>query len=118
MALVELNSMSFYAHHGCYEQEQKVGGRFSVDFAFRYDSTSACVSDDISDTVSYLDVYQVIGEQMAQTSHLLENVAHRILCCVGDRFSEVSWARVRIEKLNPPLGGKLHSSSVVLEREY
>ncbi|MFI3294533.1 MAG: dihydroneopterin aldolase [Rikenellaceae bacterium] len=118
MADIRLENMSFYAHHGCYAQEQLVGGRFRVDFSFRYDSLLAQQSDDISQTVNYLEVYELIRERMAVTSHLLEHVASGILDLVGQRFSLVEWAEVRVTKLAPPLGGQLGGVSVTLERSY
>ena len=31
MAIVELENMSFYGFHGCFEEEQKIGTNFRVD---------------------------------------------------------------------------------------
>ena len=51
---------------------------------------------------------------MAQPSHLLENVAGRILNEIKHSFPEVGAAQVRIDKLNPPLGGKVGASRVTM----
>jgi dihydroneopterin aldolase len=34
---------------------------------------------------------------------------------VQREFPQVEWAKVKIQKLNPPLGGKMKSVSVTLE---
>ena len=70
--------MRFYAHHGCFEQERAIGTHFHVDVVFETDTSQAEVSDNIGDTVSYLDVYQVVKREMAIPSNLLEHVARRI----------------------------------------
>ena len=47
-------------------------------------------------------------------SHLLEHVAGRILKCVKAAFPHISAAQVKIDKLNPPLGGRVGASRVTL----
>ena len=112
MAVININDMRFYAHHGCFEQERAIGTHFRVDLRFVTDTTTAEVSDNIADTVSYLDVYQVVKKQMAQPSNLLENVARRICDAVLAEFAGVELVDVRVSKLNPPLGGQMESVSV------
>lgn len=104
--------MRFYAHHGCFEQERAIGTHFRVDVAFETDTSRAEVSDNIEDTVSYLDVYQVVKREMEIPSNLLEHVARRIGEGILDGFPPVETVRVRVSKLNPPLGGQMESVSV------
>ena len=112
MAVISINDMRFYAHHGCFEQERTIGTRFRVDLRFETDTACAERTDRIEDTVSYLDVYQVVKEQMAIPSNLLEHVARRICDAVKTRFPEVERVDVKVSKLNPPLGGQMESVSV------
>ena len=106
--------MRFYAHHGCFEQEQVIGTHFSVDLSFETDTSKAEVSDNIADTVSYLDVYQVVKAEMMKPSRLLEHVARRVGESVLKNFPSVDSVTVKISKLNPPLGGQMDSVSVEL----
>lgn len=115
--LVELRGMQFFAYHGCYEQERKVGNRFLVELKMRAEESQALVSDDISDALNYAQAYQVVAREMAVPSHLLEHVANRILTRLFASFPQLHWASITIEKLNPPLGGNVYSSAVTLERE-
>ena len=112
MALITLNDMRFYAHHGCFEQERAIGTHFRVDMAFETDTLRAEVTDNIVDTVSYLDVYQVVKQEMGKPSNLLEHVARRVGERVKRDFPAVTSVRVKVSKLNPPLGGHLDSVSV------
>lgn len=104
--------MRFYAHHGCFEQERAIGTHFRVDLVFETDTTKAEVTDNIEDTVSYLDVYQVVKREMEIPSNLLEHVARRIGEGVMSSFPAVTSVRVKVSKLNPPLGGQMESVSV------
>jgi len=104
--------MRFYAHHGCFEQERVIGTHFRVDVAFETDTSRAEVSDNIGDTVSYLDVYQVVKREMEIPSNLLEHVARRIGEGIRNGFPSVEAVTVKVSKLNPPLGGQMESVSV------
>lgn len=107
--------MHFYAHHGCFEQERAIGTHFRVDLTFKTDTSKAEVSDNIDDTVSYLDVYQVVKSEMLQPSHLLEHVARRVGERVLSVFPTIESVVLKVSKLNPPLGGQMDSVSVELE---
>ena len=112
MALIEIHDMRFYAPHGCFEEERTIGTHFSVDLAFEVDTSRAEVSDNIADTVSYLDVYQVVRREMLIPSNLLEHVARRVGEAVMAQFADTMSVKVKVHKLNPPLGGQMHSVSV------
>ncbi len=114
MAVISINDMRFYAHHGCFEQERAIGTHFRVDLTFRTDTLRAEVSDNIADTVSYLDVYQVVKAEMMKPSNLLEHVARRVGEAVLTQFPAVEDVKVKVYKLNPPLGGQMDSVSVEL----
>jgi dihydroneopterin aldolase len=106
--------MRFYAHHGCFVQERAIWTHFTVDLSFTTDTSRAEVSDNIADTVSYLNVYQVVKAQMQQPSNLLEHVARRVGEAVLREFPAVASITVIVSKMNPPLGGQMDSVSVEL----
>lgn len=112
MATITINDMRFYAHHGCFEQERAIGTHFRVDLRFDTDTRCAEMTDNIADTVSYLDVYQVVKREMVKPSNLLENVARRICDGVLRQFSAVEDVTAKVYKLNPPLGGQMDSVCV------
>ena len=111
---ISLNGMRFYAHHGCFEAERVVGTQFRVNLSFDADTSRAQQSDDIADTISYLDVYQAVKTQMQQPSNLLEHVAQRIITALAQQFPTISNITIDIHKLNPALGGEVGSASVTL----
>lgn len=115
MAEIRINSMAFYAHHGCFEEERTIGTNFIVDCEFEVDTTLAEESDDINDTVNYLDVYQLIKKEMETPSHLLEHLTRRIINAILEKYPEVKRCKTRVQKMNPPLGGQMQSVSVCLE---
>ena len=112
MGRIAINNMRFYAHHGCFDQERAIGTHFRVDLVFETDTSRAELSDNIADTVSYLDVYQVVKAEMAKPSNLLEHVARRVGEAVLAQFPAVERVATTVHKLNPPLGGQMDSVSV------
>lgn len=115
MATIAINGMSFYAHHGCFAEEQAIGTHFRADLTYTTDTTLAEQSDNIDHTVSYLDVYQVIAHEMNCPSHLLEHVARRICDALMAAFPAIQSLAIKVYKLAPPLGGQIDSVSVELE---
>lgn len=114
MNRVELVNMEFFAHHGCFSEEQIIGNKFIVNFSADYDMTQPSQSDCIGDALNYQEVYNIIRTEMEQKSHLLEHVARRILNAIRAKFPQVQYAQVSIDKLNPPLGGLVGSSRVIM----
>jgi 7,8-dihydroneopterin aldolase/epimerase/oxygenase len=117
MALIELEEMEFHAHHGCFKEERIVGNSFKVNFRFETDTKNAENSDNLNDTINYQTVYSLIKEEMTKPSHLLEHVAHRILDKIYGQFPEIKKAEIKVSKLNPSMGGKIKSVSVILGKE-
>jgi len=117
MALIALEGMEFFAYHGCFSEEQIIGTRFEVDLYLEADTKEAEVSDALSKTINYQEVYLLVKEQMAIKSKLLEHVTRRVLNSVLAKHPEIEYAQVKVSKMNPPLGGKLGSVSVTLSTE-
>ena len=117
MSAITLEGMYFYAFHGCFPEEQAIGTRFRVNLTFETDTSKAQLSDNIEDTVSYLDVYRVVKREMQIPSHLLEHVGDRIGEALLDEFPAIERLSVRVSKLNPPLGGQLDAVTVEVTKD-
>ena len=117
MAWIALEQMEFWAYHGCFTEEQVIGTRFMIDLYIETDTSKAELSDDLNDTINYQSVYKVVKNEMQIPSKLLEHLGRRILTSVFTRFPKISYAKIKISKLNPALGGKLGSVSVNLEEK-
>lgn len=116
MGIVELEGMHFYAYHGHFEAERIVGNEFLVDVSLETDCLKAAASDNLEDALNYQAVYDIVKQVMHEKSHLLEHVAGRILDTLFTEFSSIQKAKVKISKLNPPMGGQIEKASVTLFR--
>ncbi len=116
MGKILVEGMEFYAYHGCFKEEQIVGNHFKVDLEMEADCTIAAQTDNISDAVNYQKAYEIINKEMAIKSHLLENVCDRILNSLFFEFKSLEKATVKVSKMNPPMGGKILCTSVVMTK--
>ena len=114
MGKIVLEGMEFFAYHGHLREEQIIGTMFIVDLEIELDTSTAEISDQLHDTVNYLEVYRIIKGIMEEKSHLLEHVARRILDALKQSFPPIVHLRVKLSKVNPPLGGKVRHVSCIL----
>ncbi len=116
MGTVSLEGIEFFAYHGYYEEERKLGNRYSVDITVSLDMSEAASTDDLQATVNYEELYAIIRHEMLTPSQLLENIAHRIIERTYEAYPSVEWIEVGISKFNPPVGGICNRSRVTLRR--
>lgn len=101
---IVLQDLRFHAYHGVLPQERLTGNDYVVNLRIGYDIGDAMLSDDVNDTLNYAEVYQLVSQEMAVPSGLIEHVAGRI----GDRlfrlFHKIEKVELKIIKQNPPMG--------------
>jgi dihydroneopterin aldolase len=115
MGQIALEGMEFFAFHGYYDEEQKIGNKYGVDLYIETNLQSAATSDDLHETVNYETLYNIVLDQMKIPARLLEHIGHRIIEKVQAKFPKVKSVKVKIYKFNPPLGGICHRAMVTLE---
>lgn len=111
---IELSDVRLYAYHGVLEQERRVGGEYSVSLRVHYYIYKAMHSDQVADTLNYAELLEVVKDEMAQPSQLLEHVAGRIGQAVFRRFPQAQALHVQVMKLNPPMGACCAGAGVTL----
>lgn len=114
--LIEIEGMEFFARHGYFELEKITGSRFLVDVKIEIDCSAASGSDQLEDALDYQKVYQIIKDEMAVPSDLLEYVCKRILDKLYQAFPEINKASVKVSKMNPPMGGQIEKVSLTLQQ--
>ena len=117
IGILELEGMEFRANHGCLERERIVGNDFVVDFRGEMDMSAAAESDNLEDAVNYALIYDVVAEEMAKPSDLLEHVAGRIVKVLETRFPEFISFSVRVSKRRPPVAGTVQWSRITLHKK-
>jgi dihydroneopterin aldolase len=109
-----LEGLEFHAYHGVYPHERDSGNWFEVDIMVEADFTTGAIKDEISGTVNYETLFEIIKAEMEKPSKLLETVAQQIVDKVLNDLPEVEKVELKISKLNPPIGGKCRKAAVSL----
>ena len=103
-SFVSLDGLRFHAFHGVLPQERTVGNDYVLSVCAGYDVSKACLSDDVSDTLNYARMYDIVKAEMAEPSQLLERVAWRIGERLMAEFPSIISLNIRLTKQNPPMG--------------
>lgn len=109
---ISLHDIRVYAYHGCLKQEAQIGSWYRVDLTVWADLGASIKSDRLADTIDYVRLNQIVKDQMAIRSELLEHVAGRILETIKADFQKVTSVEIEVAKINPPIGGDVAQVSV------
>jgi len=115
MGQIYLENIRTYSHHGCMKEETVIGSEYRVDLWVDVDLKVASSSDDLKDTPDYVVLHKIVVDEMKSPSRLLEHVAQRIIDRIKSTVTDLLHIRVRVSKINPPIGGDVQSVSVLLE---
>ena len=116
MGIIHIEDMEFYSFHGHFREERIVGNKFLVNLTIETDMKVPMESDNLKDAVNYQRIYEIIKLQMEKKSHLLEHIAGRILDAIYAEIEGIKKVTVKVSKMNPPMGGKIGSVSVIMSR--
>ena len=111
---IELKGLCFHACQGVMAQERITGGEFIVDVRVKADLTCAVRNDDVSCTLNYAEIYEIIKNEMLTPSNLLEHLAGRMGEAIFCRFPQIEELTLTVTKKNPPMGAQTEGASVTL----
>lgn len=100
-----LKGMEFFGYHGVLPAERELGQRFVVDVELACDLEAAGSSDDLSKSIDYSEVFEIVAQvATGEPCRLIESVAERIAREILRRFA-VDEVVVRVKKPQAPLKG-------------
>lgn len=114
MGKIKLNDIRVYAYHGCLFEEGQIGSDYIVGLEVKADLSKASTSDELSDTVDYVQLLNIVRREMAMRSKLLEHVGQRIIDSILLEIKKVNKVKVSIAKINPPIGGDVREVRVIM----
>lgn len=98
-------------------EEGKIGSDYRVDLSVKANLKPSAKSDHLADTVDYVHLNKIVKEEMAVRTKLLETVAKLILDRILLEIPLVDKAKIKVSKLNPPIGGNVEMVSIVMEQK-
>ena len=117
MGTIKISNIRVYAYHGCLVEEGKIGSDYRIDLSVKTNLQPSAKSDQLTDTVDYVHLNRIVKEEMAVRTKLLETVADLILERILLELPLVKKAKIKVSKLNPPIGGNVEMVSIIMERE-
>jgi dihydroneopterin aldolase len=110
MGILQINGINCYAYHGCLPEEAVIGGNYIVNVCIEGDFLLAETTDELSNTADYVEVCQLVKQEMSIRSKLIEHVALRIKQKLMARYPLFT-IKVEVIKLKPPVNGDVERVS-------
>jgi len=105
-SVIRIKNAVFYAYHGALSEEQSIGGKYEADVELFFDFTEAAVTDDLTKTINYQEVYKYIERKINERKYyLIETIAAKIANGLLRDYSRLNKVTVRLRKSNVPIGG-------------
>ena len=115
MGTISLEGLEFFAYHGFYPEEQRIGNKYALDITIHTNFMEAAIHDKLSETVNYETLYQIAAKVMQEPSKLLEHIGFKVISRVRDHYPDVQNVVVRVSKFNPPVGGVCTRAVITME---
>ncbi len=116
MGLITVEGIRVFAYHGHLPEEAKLGGHFIVNIWITADTTKVEKSDDLNDTVDYVKIIEIVKQQMAIRSDMIEHPARKIVDAILP-LQKVQKVKVEVQKITPPIDATFDKISVTIKAE-
>ena len=116
MGLIKIEGIKLYAYHGHLPEEAVLGGHFLINVYVNAMTDLVEKSDELEDTVDYVKIIEIVKEQMAIRSNMIEQPAARIADKIL-QLAHVLSVTVELEKLNVPINANFRKISVTVKKE-
>lgn len=119
MDQIAIKGLEIFANHGVFKEEQEKGQPFLVNATLYFDTAKAGRTDELSDSVDYGKVCELIKDFMTQyRMNLLETIANRLARKILMAFPEIEAVTLEIEKPQAPIPMKFENVSVKIHRSW
>ena len=117
MDKIILKGIRFHGYHGVTEAERQLGQKYEIDLELVTDLSTAGKTDDLTHTVNYAEVVQLVIEIGTQGSfQLFEALAETIAEATLAQF-QIEEIRITVKKLSPPIEPRLTYAGVAIHRK-
>jgi dihydroneopterin aldolase len=114
LGTISLEGLEFFAYHGYYPEEQRIGNKYALDITITTDFFKAAQFDKLSETVNYETIYQIASKVMQEPAKLLEHIGFTVIEKIREHYPSVANITVRVSKFNPPVGGVCRGALITL----
>lgn len=116
MLTISLNHLHFFAYHGLYAEEKKIGTEFEVSLIVSFPAGNTI--SDLDNTVNYEKLFHLLKDEMQKPRELLETLVMEVTQSVHQSFPSIKKIEISITKLHPPIRGFTGNVSVKYLKEF
>jgi dihydroneopterin aldolase len=98
---ISLNKLHFFAYHGLYAEEKKVGAEFEVNLLVSFQPDAKITA--MEETVNYQKVYSLLKAEMKKPRELLETLVMEVAQTIHLSFPIIKKVEISITKLQVPI---------------
>lgn len=115
--LINIKGIWGFGYHGVFDHEAKNGQDFFVDLEVQLDLSQASISDELSDTIDYGALADVVVEEITgERVQLIEKLAGRIADRIKAGHPEIQRIAVTVHKPKAPIAAQTSDISVTITR--
>lgn len=112
-----MKDMAFFGYHGVMKEESVLGQKFILSVKLYLNTKEAGMSDDLTKTISYAEVYNRIKKQVETMRYqLLEALSENIAKDILSDFDLVKGVTVEVKKPEAPVPGIFDYMAVKITR--
>ncbi len=115
--LIEIKGIKAFGYHGVFESENIAGQDFYIDVALELDLTRASVTDDVTHTVNYAEITDLVVEEVTgDRVALIEKLAARIADRIKGSYPQIQRVSITVHKPQAPVSAQVQDISVTIKR--
>ncbi len=117
MITIHLYNLKFYSYHGVQEEEKLLGNEYEVNAEVQFHEEHEIINS-LSQTINYVEIFEIIKERMLIPSKLLETVVMDIGNTIHEKYDYVRRINISLKKTHPPIEGIEGSVGVSWHKEF
>jgi 7,8-dihydroneopterin aldolase/epimerase/oxygenase len=110
MIFVALNNIQLNGQHGAYPEEKVLGNTFLLNVKV------GCKNEEAF--IDYALILQCVQAVFNERENYLETLILKMETTIKKEMMEIDYIYISIKKQHPPLGARVQSSEVILEKNY
>ncbi|HZJ84197.1 MAG TPA: dihydroneopterin aldolase [Syntrophomonadaceae bacterium] len=117
MDKILIKGLEFVACHGVMPEEKVIAQKFIIDLELHKDLTLAGQTDDLSNTINYVHIYEEVKDIVENNSfNLIEKMAEHIAQVILEKHL-IEAIKVVVYKPNAPIKGRFDYFAVEIFRK-
>ncbi|MCT7730411.1 MAG: dihydroneopterin aldolase [Lactobacillus iners] len=101
-----MHNIVVYTHNGVFTEEKILGQRLEIDCEISYPIEQKVIHDNLSETISYVDIFELIVKYAQEQSfNLIETLANKLADKILSEYSMIISVQLKVRKYGVPMAG-------------